>query len=158
MTCIRRMGLDDLSQVELIEALNFSLPRSRDLYESALALPYAHLNVASLPFPSPLVGEGQGRGGEIIGYIEFWIYAAESHLQVLSVHPDWQGKGVGRALMADLFTQAAENGVCSVYAEVRASNERARRFYRALGFQETGSRKRYYPDNQEDAILLYFSS
>lgn len=39
------------------------------------------------------------------------------------VADDYQGRGVGRALLALLFTHAAENGVKSLHAEVLPSND-----------------------------------
>ena len=38
--------------------------------------------------------------------------------------------------------------------EVRESNQAARALYVKLGFQENGRRRGYYPQPQEDAILL----
>ena len=38
--------------------------------------------------------------------------------------------------------------------EVRASNEPAKNLYKKLGFQEIGRRKRYYADNNEDALVM----
>jgi ribosomal-protein-alanine N-acetyltransferase len=37
---------------------------------------------------------------------------------------------------------------------VRRSNEAARGLYENLGFQEVGVRQGYYPDNQEDALVM----
>jgi ribosomal protein S18 acetylase RimI-like enzyme len=44
--------------------------------------------------------------------------------------------------------------VREVLLEVRASNQRARDFYRSLGWNETGIRPRYYADPEEDAVLM----
>ena len=38
--------------------------------------------------------------------------------------------------------------------EVRMGNLAAREFYRCEGFAEVAIRPRYYPDNQEDAVVM----
>ncbi len=37
---------------------------------------------------------------------------------------------------------------------MRASNDRARRLYARFGFDEVGTRRGYYQDNNEDAIVM----
>jgi ribosomal-protein-alanine N-acetyltransferase len=41
-----------------------------------------------------------------------------------------------------------------VTLEVRASNDAAQRLYAKYGFARVGLRKRYYTDNNEDAVLM----
>ena len=38
--------------------------------------------------------------------------------------------------------------------EVRLSNQQARRLYRHQGFHTVGLRRRYYPDDLEDALVM----
>jgi ribosomal-protein-alanine N-acetyltransferase len=45
-------------------------------------------------------------------------------------------------------------GIKRGYLEVRRSNSPAQSLYRAFGFEEVGVRRRYYPDNREDAIIM----
>ena len=39
--------------------------------------------------------------------------------------------------------------------EVRVSNTLAQNMYRKYGFKETGVRRRYYSDNNEDALIMW---
>ena len=39
--------------------------------------------------------------------------------------------------------------------EVRASNEKAKRLYEQFGFKSLKVRKKYYQDNNEDAIIMW---
>ena len=56
----------------------------------------------------------------------------------VAVHPDWQGRGVGRALMeAALEEISVQNGHWAGL-EVHADNEVARHLYECLGFEEVG--------------------
>ena len=62
---------------------------------------------------------------------------------------EWGG-GFSRRCWPEI--EAAE--VTEVLLEVRASNQQATAFYRALGFAESGRRLRYYADPVEDAVLM----
>ncbi len=39
--------------------------------------------------------------------------------------------------------------------EVRVSNNAAISLYKSLGFEEGGIRKKYYSDNNEDALIMW---
>ena len=76
-----------------------------------------------------------------------------AHLVLLAVHPAHRRRGVGRALVDWLLESARTAGMASVHLELRASNEAAQRFYRALGFSETVLMPRYY-DGREAAMRM----
>ncbi|MGL4648861.1 MAG: GNAT family N-acetyltransferase [Caldilineaceae bacterium] len=61
----------------------------------------------------------------------------ESHLARLAVHPAWQGKGIGRLLLADAMNAAAADGSRSLALNTQQSNLRSRHVYAAAGFVET---------------------
>ena len=80
----------------------------------------------------------------------------ESELLEIAVQPAMQGRGYGKALLAQAIALARRNGAVRMLLEVRESNARARKMYTSFGFEETGRRKNYYPteDGREDAILM----
>jgi len=53
-------------------------------------------------------------------------------------------RGIGRRLVEWLIESALTAGMASVHLELRASNDAARRFYRAMGFYETVLVPGYY--------------
>jgi putative acetyltransferase len=64
------------------------------------------------------------------------------HLTLVA-HPGWQGRGVGRALLARLIEWArAAPAVEKIELNVRASNAQAQALYRAMGFTEIGRWRR----------------
>jgi GNAT superfamily N-acetyltransferase len=65
-------------------------------------------------------------------------------------HPRY---GIGRRLVDWLMESAVIAGMASVHLELRADNEAARRFYRALGFSETVLMPRYY-NGREAAMRM----
>ncbi len=74
----------------------------------------------------------------------------EFEVHTIGVDPAHQGRGIGRRLLADLLDYA-DGGV--VHLEVRTDNAAAIALYRAVGFVETGLRRRYYR-NGADAYMM----
>ncbi len=52
------------------------------------------------------------------------------------VHPEFHGKGVGRALYADLFERLRAQGYYKVYAGILVPNPPSQGFHEALGFKQ----------------------
>lgn len=55
----------------------------------------------------------------------------------ISIRRDWQGRGIGTALLRKFFHSAKESGLSRVTLSVSADNEGAYRLYRRLGFGES---------------------
>ncbi|HMB03211.1 MAG TPA: GNAT family N-acetyltransferase [Isosphaeraceae bacterium] len=65
--------------------------------------------------------------------------ALDCELSSIAVHPDAQGKGLGRELVRSFFDAAAERGARSVLLTTDdLNNDRAHEFYRGLGFERVG--------------------
>jgi len=83
-----------------------------------------------------LVAESEGR---LLGYVLYVRTIATSLVSYaltvadLYVRPEARSAGVGRGLMASVCKEAQKTNATSVAWGVRASNERAQRFYRGLG-------------------------
>jgi len=63
--------------------------------------------------------------------------------------------GLGEVLLAEVMDQAVEVGARRVTLEVRVSNSVAQALYRKYGFTGEGIRRRYYSDNNEDALIMW---
>lgn len=74
----------------------------------------------------------------------------EFEVHTIGVDAAYQGRGIGRRLLADLL-EYADGAV--VHLEVRTDNAAAIGLYRDVGFVETGVRKRYYR-NGADAYTM----
>jgi ribosomal-protein-alanine N-acetyltransferase len=92
--------------------------------------------------------------GPVLGYFVAWFIEDEVHLGNLAVHPDHQGEGTGQRLLDHLLAEAADRHARMVTLEVRESNLGAQRLYLRNGFRPIAIRRRYYPDNHEDAIVM----
>lgn len=94
--------------------------------------------------------------GVSVAHAVMTLAVEECSILNLCVHPDWQGQGLGRAMLRRLIAYACEQRADTIFLEVRVSNSRARRLYAAEGFCEVGTRRGYYPagKGREDAVVL----
>ena len=82
--------------------------------------------------------------GAIVGYASAQVERREAtpfryamtfpYVQLMGVSVAARRRGVGRALVSALRSEAAERGITSVLLDVWAFNEEARGFYEAVGF------------------------
>lgn len=77
----------------------------------------------------------------------------EASVQTIAVSTDWQGKGVGKALLLALLERADEHSA-PTFLEVRTDNDRAIALYKAHGFVQLGLRRRYYQPSGADAYTM----
>jgi ribosomal-protein-alanine N-acetyltransferase len=148
---IRAMQSEDLAQVQAIDRYSFTLPWPESAYRHEI-----EDNRLSLC----LVAAAQEPGGEaqIVSLIVVWLILDEAHIATIATHPDYRHQGVARALLAVALRQSIQRGAKSATLEVRASNIHAQALYHQFGFDIVGRRRRYYRDNQEDALLMTVSS
>jgi ribosomal-protein-alanine N-acetyltransferase len=138
---IEPFKLGDIEALMEIENASFTLPWSQDSYEQLWPLESIEIWVARLQ-------------GELAGYYLTQRVAEEMELHTFAVKPTLRRRGIGRALMDHMISGARGRGVRFVFLQVRPSNEDARRLYERLGFVGVGTRKAYYRDNDEDAIVM----
>lgn len=140
---IRAASLPDLPDIRSLEQECFAIPWSLQSLETDLT---ENRNVATY-----LVALEAGR---VTGYIGMWMVLDEAQVTNLAVTSAFRRKGTGQRLIQALADIARERGAVQLTLEVRASNAPARRVYERCGFFEIASRKAYYEDNGEDAIIM----
>jgi ribosomal-protein-alanine N-acetyltransferase len=92
--------------------------------------------------------------GRALGYAGLRAVGVEGDVQTIAVAADARGRGIGRALLAELLAEAGRRGVRELFLEVRADNDVARRLYASVGFAEIGVRPRYYQPEDVDAVVM----
>jgi ribosomal-protein-alanine N-acetyltransferase len=148
---VEDMSIADVKEVTALEKLVFPLPWSALAFEYELR----HNPMAYFAVVRPRMPHHDGEESpRVLGYAGFWLIVDEAHICTLGVHPDWRGRGLGELLLAHLIERAAEREAAVATLEVRASNLVAQNMYRKYGFVPTGLRKRYYSDNNEDALIM----
>ena len=105
------------------------------------------------------VAELEGRVAGYIGYDNPTGLASNSHVMELyiAVHPDYQGIGVGRALISHLIAWGKQQAFKKISLRVLSTNEGAIAFYKANGFMEQGRLVKEFLLNGTyvDDILMY---
>jgi [ribosomal protein S18]-alanine N-acetyltransferase len=91
----------------------------------------------------------------IVGFAGLWLMVDEAHVTTIALHPEYRGRGLGELLLVNLIDISYNIGAKWVTLEVRVSNDTAQNLYRKYGFREAGLRRRYYSDNQEDALIMW---
>ena len=90
----------------------------------------------------------------ILGFVGIWITDGSAHITAIAAREAHRGRGIGELLLISAVEMALSQELQSLTLEVRTSNTVAQSLYRKYGFQEVGIRKRYYRDNNEDALLM----
>ena len=137
------MRASDVPEVARIERESDEFPWSEGIFRDCLRVGYRCVVL-------------EGEGSTLEGYAVVSIGAGEAHLLNLCVHPDRQGCGLGRDMLAAMIEVARQGGAGQIFLEVRPSNEVAMGLYDSTGFKEIGRRPRYYRSvgGRDDAVVL----
>ena len=90
----------------------------------------------------------------ILGYVSVWTMGSDAHIVGIAVREKHRGWGIGELLLIGAVEAGLRQGLEAVTLEVRVSNAAAQALYVKYGFREVGLRKRYYRDNNEDALIM----
>lgn len=141
VTEIRRLSYPDLPQVIAVERRVFPTPWSLAMFvlelskQSGVCLAAIH-------------------EGRLVGYLICSRYDTVWHVMNVAVDTPYQRHGVASALLAELY-ERVEDDQARFTLEVRRSNDVAIHLYEREGFRAAGTRRRYYQDNGEDALVMW---
>jgi ribosomal-protein-alanine N-acetyltransferase len=88
------------------------------------------------------------------GFLLARCVADEMEILNLAVVPFYRRRGTARRLVGEALARARACGTQTCWLEVRASNQAALAFYRAVGFFGGHRRRNYYSRPVEDAVVL----
>jgi ribosomal-protein-alanine N-acetyltransferase len=147
---IQPMRLSDIDAVLEIDRVSFPTPSKARLFQYELT----HNTLAHYQVLTVLES---GLSQKLIGYSGYWMMGGELHISTLAVCPSWRGRGLGEILLLNVLFMANEQAAQLATLEVRHSNLVAQALYRKYNFEVVGVRRRYYSDNDEDAVLMTVS-
>jgi len=137
---IRELTYADLPDVISIERRSFSAPWSLAMFVLELSKPVS-------------VCLGAFRNGRLQGHLVCSRYHTVWHLMNVAVDPQQRRGGIATMLIERLFDVAGDHDRYTL--EVRISNAEAISMYEGFGFRSAGVRRRYYHDNNEDALIMW---
>lgn len=141
---IRNATTDDLN--EIVEVENITYPNhhwSKEDYEKELTNNLAHYRCAV------------NSENKILGHYGFWQIFEEAHIVTIEVLPEYRKQKIATALMINLVDECYKQMIKYITLEVRESNIAAISLYEKFGFSTIGMRKKYYQDNDENALIMF---
>ena len=170
-TSLRPMAAGDIAQVADVERESFPSMWPQTAYKRELANKLAHylvlteLRDTEIEPPATgglwgalrrIVGSEPATGTHeyLLGFIGLWLMVGEAHIVTVAVRERYRRMGIGERLVIAALELAMDAEQDEATLEVRASNESAQRLYEKYGFARLGLRKRYYTDNNEDAVIM----
>ncbi|WP_223703367.1 ribosomal protein S18-alanine N-acetyltransferase [Sutcliffiella deserti] len=140
---IAKMTVQDIDGVYEVELESFATPWNKDAF---------YYEIANNPYATYFVMKEQAN---VIGYCGIWIVMGEAQITNIAIRPSCRGRKLGDILLAKAIEYCKETGATTLSLEVRVSNIVAQNLYRKHGFQNGGIRKKYYVDNNEDALVMW---
>jgi len=135
-----------------------------EIHAQGFANPWSAQNIASsltTPGTSALLachGEGDGDGAsEPLGFIIFQDVAGEREILTLAVRLDARRRKIAQFLLDEMMANAVDMDISKIFLEVSENNFAAQNLYKKSGYNQCGSRKNYYTENdgqKYDAIIM----
>ena len=138
---IASLSYADLPKVIAIERRSFPAPWSLAMFVLELSKP-SSICLAAV------------HDGELIGYLICSRYHTVWHVMNVAIDGKYRRRGVASTLIEHLFSLTDRGGE-RYTLEVRVSNSEAISMYESFGFRSAGIRRRYYHDNNEDALIMW---
>lgn len=140
---IRWMITHDMPEVLAIDEACFEFPWSEDDFIRVLRQRNSIGMVAEVK-------------GCVVAYMLYELHPGRLHLLNFAVHPDFQRRGVGTAMINKLIGKLSVNRRGRIMLEVRETNVEAQQFFRSRGFKAVSVLKDFYEDTTEDAYVMQF--
>lgn len=98
-------------------------------------------------------------GPEMKGFISGRIVPStiegeDGEIYNIAVLPQFRESGIGRCLLENTIDKFNSAGCRAIWLEVRASNINALQFYESRGFRRSTTRRNFYSDPIEDAVVM----
>ena len=123
---IRKMTMADLPSVETVDGAAFDPLWHNSQETLRLALTQSLF--------ATVAEDEQG----IIGYQITTGTNSRAHLARLAVHRSAQGRGVGSAILSDLFARLRQKGYGKLSVNTQSDNDTSLKLYKKMGFLRTG--------------------
>jgi ribosomal protein S18 acetylase RimI-like enzyme len=142
------------NDIQEIQELNLNLFRKEFVeYDNSLNLSWTKGEIGTNYFARSVEHERACSlvarvDGEVVGYLVGWIknrknpcrtIGVQAELENMFVVKDFRNNGIGTALVQAFLKWAKSKGIRNIRVGVYSANDRARRFYQSLGFEDKTS-------------------
>ena len=136
------MDISYLTKVYELELESYDFPWTKEILRDCILYKYDSFVVVL--------------NDNLVGYIISKITYPETHILNLTVKKNFRKKGIGKALIELIISDARLRNSENIILEVRANNTDAQSLYKKLNFEVIGTRKDYYEskNDREDAYVL----
>jgi ribosomal-protein-alanine N-acetyltransferase len=150
---IRSLAYPDLPQVLEVERRVFPTPWSLAMFVLELSKQTGICLAATERIGAD---SASGAAGEerLVAYLICSRYDTVWHVMNVAVDLRCQRMGLASRLLAELYARVDDDRA-RFTLEVRRSNAVAIHLYEREGFRAAGTRRRYYQDNGEDALVMW---
>lgn len=143
---IRPFSLDDLEPILQIQKACKGAPQwEQQDYEKLAGDRKGMIMVADPEWLAPQ---------RLLGFAAFFRVDDEAELWSLAVERRSRRRGIAKSLLLDGCRRLSDAGARRLFLEVRGSNKAAVELYRSLGFRLLTTRRDYYRNPPEDALVL----
>ena len=140
---VRELREEDLEAVLAIETASAPHPWTAGIFADELAQGATRRYVVAL------------EDDRVVGFCGLLLSLDEGHITNIAVDPTLRRRGYAHAMMLVTVRTAIAKSLRALTLEVRVSNKAAIALYQRFGFAPGGVRPRYYPDNGEDALIMW---
>jgi [ribosomal protein S18]-alanine N-acetyltransferase len=155
---VRALAYPDLPNVLSVERRVFPTPWSLAMFVLELSKQTGVCLAATERVDPATGGAGGGVGvataERLVGYLICSRYDTVWHIMNVAVDLDRQRAGIASRLLGELYARVGDDQA-RYTLEVRRSNAVAIHLYEREGFRAAGTRRRYYQDNGEDALVMW---
>ncbi|HST33759.1 MAG TPA: ribosomal protein S18-alanine N-acetyltransferase [Solirubrobacteraceae bacterium] len=148
---IRPLAYPDLPEVLAIERRVFPTPWSLAMFVLELS---KQTGICLAACERVSAEDGGARVERLAGYLICSRYDTVWHVMNVAVDLPRQRMGLASRLLAELYARVGDQNA-RFTLEVRRSNAVAIHLYEREGFRAAGTRRRYYQDNGEDALVMW---
>lgn len=148
---------EDIPTVARIEKETFSEAWSENAFAEAVGSTWHRfycLKIRGIKQDGAASGDMPESEWILAGYIGYAVSPPEAEITNVAVDIKFRGQGYGNVLMKEALGLMKQEGIETVFLEVRAGNVPAIGLYTKYEFEKIGVRKKFYRFPDEDAIVM----
>ena len=126
----------------------------KNIEDSCFSHPLSLENIVNSLQNDKYINFGYLEGEEVVGYISVFTVADEAYINNVAVLETYRNKNIATKLIKEVLDFVNKGNYSFITLEVRISNFPAISLYEKNGFDKVATRKKYYNQPIEDAIIM----